>query len=517
MHVLFSPTSRPSSPPSDSGSSSQRFIRPVTRLSLSNFRRPSPSPTPSPTSTLLIQDGSYLEVLSLKLSEAVSRALAQPAGPPTTGEQLFGKRPIPIGRGHALGALIASELKASQDSPHLHKAILRSLHRPLSVLLTNLSAHLLPLISSPSFLSPPAPTVQAPNPNPTQLHALAIAGFAGELLDTFDILDLGQDADQRGDGLKLIREGLVSLVNRVVGLAIAGIRNELMPLLDALEVPSSDIRSKPVAGAKSSGYHPSIVTLQAVVPIYARALARYTTATSSQTTLATFLISVIWHGLIALSHRPFTVPSAPAYQESLPSVLEKSPRLTPPLTPPGRFAIKLPPSRPPSPPSLPVPATVAADAQALYDLLITLPCPRSDIETTRLAREVVDDAFQGLKALPPLLEAVLSDSFAKLESQRDIDAWAHKLQILTAELPLLIALPVLLQGSARGGSVLSVAHLLELSEDEYRAECLFGFGRAEECATPIALQVLDVMRMNDPNSVVTRYLELEIAEAADLG
>lgn len=177
--------------------------------------------------------------------------------------------------------------------------------------------------------------------------------------------------------------------------------------------------------------------------------------------------------------------------------------------------MKLPPSRPPSPPQQPAPATVDADARALYDLLTTLPRPYSDKETTRLAREVVDDAFEGLEAFPPLLEAVLSRFPAKLESQRDIDAWARKLQILTTEVPLLIALPVILQGDAHGGP--SVAHLLGLSEDEYRKECLYGFGRAEECSTPIALQLLDVIRMNNPNSVVSRYLELEVTEAADIG
>ena len=53
-----------------------------------------------------MQDGSYLEALSLKLSEAVSKALAQPSGP--AGELLGGRRPIPAGRGQALGLLIAS-------------------------------------------------------------------------------------------------------------------------------------------------------------------------------------------------------------------------------------------------------------------------------------------------------------------------------------------------------------------------------------------------------------------------
>jgi hypothetical protein len=94
----------PSATPAPRPDSGLPFER--SRLSLTNFRRPSPAPCPTPTP--LIQDGSYLEVLSLKLSEAVSKALAQPAGPATSSEQLSGKRPIPIGRGRALGALIAS-------------------------------------------------------------------------------------------------------------------------------------------------------------------------------------------------------------------------------------------------------------------------------------------------------------------------------------------------------------------------------------------------------------------------
>lgn len=406
---------------------------------------------------------------------------------------------------------IFRELKAAQDNSHLYKAILRSLHRPLSVLLTNLSAHLLPLISSTSFLSPSAPTLQAPNPNPTQLHALAIADFSGELLEAFDALDLGHDADQRGDGLRLIREGLVSLVNRVVGPLVSGIRNELMPLMDALEVPNPHIGLRPAANTKPSGYHPSIITLQAVMPIYARALKRYTTTSSCQTTLATLIISVIWRGLVALSHRPFMAPSPPPSPGLYPSTPKKSPGPTPPLTP-SRFAIKLPPSRPPSPPSLAMPASVAADAQALYDLLKMLPCPPADKKSTRLAREVVDDALQGLRALPPLLEAVLSHSSVK-ESEHDVDAWAQKLHILSADLPLLIALPVILQGSAQYGPVSSVAQLLGFSEDEYRKECLHGFGRAEESSTPIALQLLDVIYVDNANPIVSQYLELEVAES----
>jgi hypothetical protein len=128
MNVLkhpsfFRPMSRPSSPapvatppvtapPSrpDSSLGLDRAPRPLNKLSLSNFRRPSPAPSavPAPTPATLVQDGTYLEMLSLKLSEAVSKALAQPTGPAAASEQVAGRRPIPQGRGHALGALIAS-------------------------------------------------------------------------------------------------------------------------------------------------------------------------------------------------------------------------------------------------------------------------------------------------------------------------------------------------------------------------------------------------------------------------
>lgn len=85
-----------------------RAARPLSKLSLSTFRRPSSSPASGPLTHTVTQDGSYMEVLSLKLSEAVSKALAQPSGPGTPHELIGGRRPIPPGRGRALGALIAS-------------------------------------------------------------------------------------------------------------------------------------------------------------------------------------------------------------------------------------------------------------------------------------------------------------------------------------------------------------------------------------------------------------------------
>ncbi|KAJ6593662.1 hypothetical protein B0H19DRAFT_919967 [Mycena capillaripes] len=516
---FFRPTSRPSSPAPLATSrpdSVERTPRPLTKLSsLSNFRRPSPAPAPpSPVAPVpLVQDGSYLDALALKLSEAVAKALVQPSGPSVVNDLVGGKRPIPSGRGRAFGALIASELAATRENPHLNRAILRSLLRPFSVLLSNLSAHLLPFISSPLFLSPPAPTVQAPTPNPTQLHALAISAFAGEVLEVFDDLALGLDADARGDGLKVIREGLVSIVNRVVHPLVAGIKAEMMPLLEALETPNSCNTTKISSAAKNAPVqHQSITALTSVVPVYARALSRYTASRYSQAALTPFLISVVWRGLVALANRPYLPPSPPPSPGLVPTTLavkkRRSSSITPPLTPPSaRFTIKLPPSRPPSPPGVLIPTSTAADARALCELLETLPRPMADTESTRLANEAIDEAFDGLKALPPLLDAVQTTPPSQYVAE-------HELEVLTEELPTLLALPVLLNayGSKSGRSV---AQMLGLSEEEYRKGCLSGFGRAEECAAAVGQRILDILHQGEvAPAVVREWLEAEMADVA---
>jgi hypothetical protein len=520
--AFFRPNSRPSSPAPaplprpDSGVASDRTPRPPNRLSLVNFRRHSPATdahqatVPSP----LIQDGSYLEMLSLKFNEAVSKALAQPTAPALAGEQLVGgRRPIPAGRGNALGALLASyviapyvpapvlrtsiysELHASRDNPHLFRATIRCLHRPLTVLLTNLSAHLLPLLASSAFSSPQAPTIQAPLPNPTQAHALALATFASELLDKFDELGLGLDSDPRGDGLKAVREGLVSVITRVVTPLVNGIRNELLPIVEALAAPTPPA-TKSLPGSKSTAvYHPSIVTLQGVMIIYARAMSRYTSSLRCQPTLATFLISIVWRALVALSHRPYRPPRP---------VEPRTPPTTPPVTPgSSRFIMKLPPSRPPSPPTPQGTSTASADAAALYELFSLFPRPAAAKETTRLACEAVDEAFDGLKAFSSFLKAVYTPHIDPIPNA-DLEA-------LTADIPTLIALPVLLQAFPPSSAVVpvSVSSMLGMNEDEYRKGCLAGFARAEECAGAVGQRVLDVL---SPDTVVATWLEAEVAD-----
>ncbi|KAH9485247.1 hypothetical protein JR316_0002154 [Psilocybe cubensis] len=528
MNVLknpsfFRPSSRPSSPAPpvvghirpDLSQGMERPSRPSTKLSLTNFIRQTPSqaPSPVPNPAPLIQDGSYLEMLSLKLSEAVSKALAQPSGPPVVSEQASGKRPIPQGRGLALGSLIASELNAAHDNAHLHRAILRSLQRPFSVLLTNISSQLLPTLSSQSFHAFPTPTNQFAFPNNVQLYALSIAKFCEELLQVFHELGLGTDADIRGDGLKSIRDGFVSVINRVVNPFVAGIRAELIPLIEALEHPNSSPVPKANPGVKTSVvHHPSIVTLQTMMPVYARALTMCTTSVLSHATLASLLISILWKAMVALSHRIDVKPSPIVAPDLLSGKRRRgspSASTTPPMTPPpGRFMIKLPPSRPPSPPSLLSYATPALDCKALYHLLINLPRPSAEHSSTRLAREAVDEAFEGLKALPVLLDAVSKT----VDVSGDSDAVAGTLIRLTMDIPSLIALSVILRAYGGPGNA-SVAPMLGIGEEEYRKACLSGFSRAEECTAAIAQRVMDVLQ-RDPanNQLVIRWLELELAD-----
>lgn len=108
------PSSRPSSPSPrpDSAPMADRPSR-SSILSFSNLKRTA-SPLTKPV-TPVVQDGSYMAVLNLKLSEAVSKALNQPTAtiPGPANELLNGRRPIPLGRGRALGDLIISYVALS--------------------------------------------------------------------------------------------------------------------------------------------------------------------------------------------------------------------------------------------------------------------------------------------------------------------------------------------------------------------------------------------------------------------
>ena len=411
--------------------------------------------------------------------------------------------------------LTRSELNASKGNVHLQRAILRSLQKPLSVLLTNLSTQLLPLLSSPLFLNPPAPTVANPNLNATQTHALAVANFAGELLDVLDELDLGRVHDARGDGLNNLRDGLVSLIGRVVNPLVAGLKNEITPILQALEEPAQPTSITSIV-AKTPGakfvtqQHPSIMTLQALMPAFSKALTRYTVSSCCQTTLATLLISIVWRAIISLAYRP-TPPRSRANSATSSVAASAATRkrlgtsTTPPTTPPAsRFTMKLPSSRPPSPISVVTPTT-AADARVVYDLLSTLPKPSPSNDVNKVAREAVDEAFEALAALGALLAAIENQEGPDVREDFD-------LELLTDGLPVLIALPVLLRWAGHGEPHV-IPTMIGIAESEYRESCLSGFGRAEECASVVIQRMLDVLGSEESTDDARSWILVQFLES----
>ena len=389
------------------------------------------------------------------------------------------------------------------------------------MLLSNISAHLLPLLSSPQFLATTL-TQQPSCLNATQLHAVGLATLVGEILEAFDELGLGQEVDGRPDGLRVIREGLANLVMRVVNPLIASVQSELLPLIDGLEKPSpigrtgSGLNSK---SAKTSTPHPSIVGLQAAVPLYAKALAKIAAVDAAQSSLGAMLITLVWHGLVALAHRPFTSGSPPG-SPKLPSATTKPKTrqsTTPPTSPPPRFTTILPHSRPSTPPNHPVGSSLSGDARALFDILGHIAKPSKDKAARLLASEAVDEAFDALGSLVSLLDLIHNNprSRATLNFEADLTA-------VTDDLPTLIGLPILLHayvatgGSQEGGEPCSVASILGMTEDGYRANCLVGFNRADECEEVVGKHVICVLRHGSATlgaAMVANWLERQIRDA----
>ncbi|KAG8690791.1 hypothetical protein FRC08_010356, partial [Ceratobasidium sp. 394] len=508
--------------------------RPLAKLHLSAaFRRASPSPTPIPTAgidkTTTTAGSSYLDALALKLSEAAGKAIASPTPAHNSdGLLLNGRRPLPFGRGKALGQLIVSEMNAAAlNGNDLLRASLRALHRPLNVLLSNISGLLAPLVGA-APINVLVPTSGWVGNGAAQAHALGLACMVGELLEALEGLP-GDCNKVGGEGLRSTKEGLEGVIKRVVNPVFAAVRTELGTLVDALEAAPDPCAA--CAGKTKTLVlvdQPAVVALQNAMPCAMRVLARVGAVPGPvvRGALAACDIAIVWRAMVALAHRHVGEPTgvagsptkagsgsllgkshalgkapapgaAPAVKQqalgktpslgaigasSVPASLTK--RLTPPNTPPaGRFGLLLPPSRPSSPPGVLSPsAQLAHDARVVVGLLDALPKPAGED-----AREAVAEAFDALRTFAELL-ALLSASHVDRQAIIDLvdgepaDQGAEEDR---EELPALIVLPALLRGK-------SVATLLNTPEAEYRERCLGGFGRAEASEEVVARAVLRV-------------------------
>ncbi|KAF9512506.1 hypothetical protein BS47DRAFT_1394106 [Hydnum rufescens UP504] len=479
--------------------------RPLARLHNPFRRSNSSSPAPAPTMSSIDdvpRGGQYLDVIDLKFADAVSKALANPSGPhppalPTSDPCLIilqGRKPLPPGRGTALGNLIIEELKASSSDVHLHRAILRLMHRPLSVLHNNLSSMLLrvlPYLETSSL---------------AQCHALAFATLAAELIESMDSIALGSSGDNsaRGDGLRGIRDGLESLVKRVIAPLFTMIKLELSPIIDTLAHPRLALFS----------------SLPGRIP---------------QSAMASLLIGLVWHSLVALSSRP--LPGATLYSTnnkpalaapkvkkdssftfSRPSSSSSSHAIATAVS--GATATASPPATPrfiglPIPPFLDLHLRrLFLDAQGTLSLMTTLPSPA----VGSFAREAVDEAYDAFDAFLGFLKWAVSLASAS-DPIGPEELWSALLE-KTENVPVLIALPVLLhllprlqlmslivpvngdgdESKNSAAPTVTVSSLIGIPEDEYRSSCLTGFGRAEVCIEAVGRGVLDRFQLSEEGS-----------------
>ncbi|KAJ1300312.1 hypothetical protein OPQ81_005134 [Rhizoctonia solani] len=425
--------------------------RPLAKLHLpSAFRRASPSPSPAPipasTTATATTGSNYLDALALR------------------GQDLL-------------------------------RASLRALHRPLNVLLTNVSTLLAPLV-----LATPSNVLSGNgwlSLGASQAHALSLATLVAELLESLDALP-GDCAKVGGEGLRSIKQGLEGVISRVVQPVLTAVRTELCTLVDALELG-------PLAGGKKDN------SLAGPITVATKILARVGNVPGPVAggAIAACEIAIVWRAMVALSHRKIdpnpkslsTKSSGPL--KSATPLLPK--RMTPPNTPPpARFL--LPTSRPPSPPSAPSQAMqLANDARVVLAMLDGMPRPSGED-----AKEAVGEAFGALARFVEVLGMLASPMFDKAALIKLVDgetslpakspspsstskspspAKSSPTQPSSPssdedeELPALLVLPTLLYGR-------SVASILGIDEAAYRERCLSGFGRAEASEEVVLRAVL---------------------------
>ena len=106
---------------------------------------------------------------------------------------------------------------------------------------------------------------------------LALATFAGELLEVFDELGLGLDSDTRGDSLKLMREALLSVATQVIYLVSRDQDRACIPYRSAWSACSLVYAPQmPLyIQRRSARSILPILTLRGITPIHTRALTRY--------------------------------------------------------------------------------------------------------------------------------------------------------------------------------------------------------------------------------------------------
>jgi hypothetical protein len=350
-----------------------------------------------------------------------------------------------------------------------------------------------------------------------------------ELLQTFDTLSLGIGQGVDRDGLRGVRETLETLVKRVVGGLLDGLKAEITGLLDPMEAAPPPIPSPPISStalihnpSSSSFLLPGshkpptpplpdpIANFATHIPSISQRLAKYASACPPakdsgiiQTLLAGFLIKVMWKAVLTLSMRPLTLSASteqltpPTTSSGLKPRRSTGPDMhsyTPPSTPPSlRFTSLLPSlSRPPSPP-LRSRRTLSGEVGIVSKALREMVRPKEGTvaaEAVSEARDVCNDFEGWVKKIEPHPRPLQ----ANLEEEEE-------------DVPMLLMLNVLLasQTPAR-----RVGRLLGLDEGVYREGWMSGFGRADECAGVVGRAVVDVLERERVGEDVVAWIRARL-------
>jgi hypothetical protein len=235
------------------------------------------------------------------------------------------------------------------------------------VIVSNLSAQVAVLTAVPGY----TPASVTSSLHPSTVHALALAGFAGEVLETFALYKLSTASTD----LAAIQGHLDNIIGRVTNPLFAGYGSEMTGLLEPLGQGTTfglPVTASSSPSGKPGKPHPAIVVLGQYMPHFVKALKRCVIPSSqgTQHALAKFLIGTLWQALAQLSHRapPSSLSStnangttnstfgsgtalgAVAHKASNISLAFSQISLTPPSSPPnGKKQLKpTPPSSPPA-------------------------------------------------------------------------------------------------------------------------------------------------------------------------
>jgi hypothetical protein len=136
-----------------------------------------------------------------------------------------------------------------------------------------------------------------------------------------------------------------------------------------------------------------------------------------------------------------------------------------------------------------------------------------------LASEAVDEALAALQSLISLLDLIFASP--RPEATLHFEQLEADLIAVTDDLPTLIGLPILLRAyvvrgvSQEGGDSRSVASMLEVTEESYRANCLAGFNRADDCEEVVGKHIIRVLRNDSATlraAMVANWLEWQIRD-----